>query len=52
MPAETHSIRLQLSAVPVHSIPFQVLHKHLKLMEDEVQHLLDLRVLRQVNDLE
>jgi len=45
MPGEPHSLKLKPNAEPAHASPFPVPQKHLKLMKDELNCLIDLGVL-------
>jgi len=42
MPGEPYSLKLKPNAEPVHARPFLVPQKHLNLMKDEVNHLIEL----------
>jgi len=52
MPGEPYSIKLKPNPEPVHPRPFPIPQKHLNLMNGEVNHLIELGLLRQANDLE
>jgi len=52
MPGEPYLLKLKPNAEPVHARPFPGPQKHLKLMKDEVNHLIELGVLRHANESE
>jgi len=45
MPGEPYSLKLKPNAEPVHARPFPIPQKHLKLMKDELNCLIELGVL-------
>ena len=50
MPGEPYSLKLKPNTEPVHTRHFLVPQMHLKLMKDEVNHLIELGVLSQANE--
>jgi len=52
MPGEPYWLKLKPNAEAVHARPFPVPQKHLKLMKDELNHLIELGLLPQANESE
>ena len=52
MPGEPYSLKLKPNTEPVHTRPFPIPQKHLKLIKDDVNCLIELGVLRQAIESE